>query len=94
MPRSLHEILRPSSVERRSLGRTSINRDALMFLSGQAGVHACCVRDVTNLGAGIRLNGLKMVPLDFDLSFDNFHTIRKCRLIWRESDFMGARLIT
>ena len=94
MPKSLHEILRPSSVERRSLGRTSINRDALMCLSGQAGVHACCVRDVTNFGAGIRLNGLKMVPLDFDLSFDNFRTIRKCRLIWRESDFMGARLIT
>jgi hypothetical protein len=94
MPSSLHEILRRNRVERRALGRTSINRDALMFLSGQARVHACCVRDVTNLGAGIRLNGLKIVPLDFDLSFDGFRTIRKCRLIWRESDFMGARLIT
>jgi len=94
MPSSLHEILQRNSGERRSLGRTSINRNALMFLSGQASVHACCVRDVTNLGAGIRLNGLKIVPLDFDLSFDNFRTIRKCRLIWRESDFMGVRLIT
>jgi hypothetical protein len=25
------------------------------------------------------------VPMDFDLSFDNFRTIRKCRMIWREA---------
>jgi hypothetical protein len=61
-----------------------------MCLSGQAGVHACCVRDVTTFGAGIRLNGLKMVPLDFDISFDNFRTIRKCRLIWRGAIYGSA----
>ena len=42
--------------ERRSKGRTVINRGALMFFMGQAGVHSCCVRDVTNDGAGIQLN--------------------------------------
>ena len=25
----------------------------------------------------------------FDLTFDNFRTIRRCRLIWREGDFLG-----
>jgi hypothetical protein len=94
MPSSLPEILRRNRGERRSIGRTSVNRNALMFLSSQAGVHACCVRDVTNLGAGIRLAGLKILPLDFDLSFDNFRTMRKCRLIWREDDLIGVRLIT
>jgi hypothetical protein len=24
------------------------------------------------------------------LSFDNFHTIRECRVIWRQGDFVGV----
>ena len=58
-------------LERRSKGRTVINRGALMFFVGHAGVHSCCVRDVTNDGAGIRLNGLNIVPSGFGISFDN-----------------------
>jgi hypothetical protein len=89
---TLYEILRQGPVERRAIGRTIINRHALLFFAGQSGVHGCCVRDVTNLGAGIRLNGLNMVPLDFDVSFDNFRSVRRCRLIWRDGDFVGVAL--
>ena len=94
MPSSLHESLRQNSCERRSIGRTFINRSALIFFDGQAGVVSCCVRDATNSGVGIRLNNLRILPLDFDLSFDNFRTVRKCRMIWREGDFVGGRLLT
>lgn len=80
------EILQHRHIERRSVGRTLINRN-LAFFTGQAGF--CSVRDATRSGAGIRLNGLHIIPLDFDLSFDNFRTIRKCRLIWRNGDFVG-----
>ncbi len=45
-----------------------------MFFTGRAALFPCCVRDVTNLGAGIRLEGLNILPLEFDLSFDNFLT--------------------
>lgn len=76
--------------ERRAKGRTVINRDVLMFFFGRDCVHACCVRDVTNDGAAIRLNGLNIVPSDFGISFDNFRTMRRCRLVWREGDFLGA----
>jgi hypothetical protein len=31
-----------------------------------------------------------LLPLDFELSFDNFHTIRECRVIWRQGDFVGV----
>jgi hypothetical protein len=87
----LQELLQPRpDVERRAVGRTTINRDVLMYFSGQDGVHACCVRDVTNQGAGLRLNGLTMVPSEFGISFDNFRTMRRCRLIWRDGDFVGA----
>ena len=89
---TLSEILRQGPVERRAVGRTMINRHGLMFFAGQTGVYGCCVRDVTHQGAGIRLDGLNVVPLDFDLSFDNFHTVRRCKLIWRDGDFVGVTL--
>jgi hypothetical protein len=80
--------------EHRSKGRTIINRVALMFFAGQAGVHSCCVRDVTNDGAGIRLSGLNIVPPEFGVSFDNFRTMRLCRLKWRNGDFVGVTFDT
>jgi hypothetical protein len=85
---TLQEI-RPYAEERRSIGRTIINRGVLMHFAGCEGVHACCVRDVTNFGAGIR-NGLNIVPFEFNISFDNFRTIRRCGLIWRDGDFVGV----
>jgi hypothetical protein len=81
---------RETCSDRRTVGRTKIIKGALLFFSDKTGVQACTVRDVTNLGAGMRVQGLKMVPLDFALSFDNFRTVRMCRLIWRQSDFLGV----
>jgi hypothetical protein len=76
--------------ERRSKKRTTINHGALLFFAGHTGVYSCCVRNVTNDGAGIRLAGLNIVPSEFDISFDNFRTMRRCRLIWRDGDFVGV----
>jgi hypothetical protein len=87
---TLQEILQPHAAERRVVGRTLINRSALMHFAGCDGVHGCCVRDVTNLGAGIRLNALNIIPSEFGVSFDNFRTMRPCRLIWRDGDFVGV----
>jgi hypothetical protein len=89
---TLYEILSQGTAERRTIGRTIINRHALLFFAGQSGVHGCSVRDITRQGAGLRLNGLNMVPLDFDFSLDNFHSVRRCRLIWRDGDFVGVAL--
>jgi ribosomal protein S1 len=61
----------------------------LLFFSAQRGVFSCEVRDVTNVGAQIRLNGLNILPPILELSFDNFRTVRKCRLIWRLGDLIG-----
>jgi hypothetical protein len=88
---TLRKMLQPrDDIDRRAAGRTTINRDVSMFFTGQDRVHACCVRDVTNHGAGLRLNGLNIVPSEFGISFDNFRTMRCCRLIWRDGDFVGA----
>jgi hypothetical protein len=77
-------------IERRSVGRTTISRDASLFFMGQESIHACCVRDATNHGAGIRLNDLTILPFNFAISFDNFRTMRHCRLIWRNGAFVGV----
>ena len=76
--------------ERRSVGRTEISKGVLLFFSAQRGVFGCEVCDVTNVGAMIRLNGLRILPPNFELSYDNFRSIRQCRLIWRRGDFVGV----
>jgi DNA-directed RNA polymerase subunit E'/Rpb7 len=75
--------------ERRSVGRTTISKGALLFSSTQRGVFTGVVVDVTNVGAGIRLNGANVLPPKFQLTLDNFRTVRSCRLIWRRDDLVG-----
>ncbi len=93
-PTIIQTILQRRDTERRSVGRTLINRGALLFFRGRDSVLSCCVRDVTNSGAGVRLEALNVLPAEFDLSFDNFRTVRQCRLIWREADFVGVTFET
>lgn len=76
--------------DRRSIGRTSIEKTALLFFNGQPGVRACSAIDATNSGAKIRIHNLPLLPTTFNLTFDNFRTVRRCRLIWRAGDFLGA----
>jgi hypothetical protein len=91
MPTPQEIFQSPRDIERRAVGRTTIYRNVLMFFTGHDRVHPCCVRDASNLGACIRLNGLSIVPSEFGISFDNFRTMHRCRLIWRDGDFVGAR---
>jgi hypothetical protein len=86
---TLREVSQPRrDIERRAVGRTTINRDVLIFFNGN--VHACCVRNITNHSAGLRLNILNIVPSEFGISFDNFRTMRRCRLIWRDGNLVGV----
>jgi hypothetical protein len=73
--------------DRRSVGQTKIAKGALLFFGESSGVYACTVHDVTNSGAGIQSQGLKVIPLEFALSFDNFRSARMCRLVWRQGNF-------
>jgi len=78
-------------VERRAIARTTISKNALLFFEEQRGVFACHVRDIAKGGAGIHLRDLNVLPLNFELTFDNFHNIRRCEIIWRRGDFVGVR---
>ena len=75
-------------IEDPSEGRKS--PEALLFFGESSGIYSCTVHDVTNSGAGIQSQGLKVIPLEFALSFDNFRSARMCRLAWRQGDFFGV----
>jgi hypothetical protein len=75
--------------DRRSIGRTKIGKDALLFFGAQTALRPCTVTDITNAGAGIRTQDPAAIPLNFELSFDKFRTSRNCRLIWRDGDLVG-----
>jgi hypothetical protein len=79
-----------SVIDRRSIDRTLVVKAAQLLFGEEAGAHRCTVRDVTYRGAGIYAPALKVVPLDFALSFVNSRTVRSCRLIWRHGDFLGV----
>lgn len=76
--------------DRRSVERDRVYKGALLLFCGQIGVRSCGVVDVTDVGACLRTQDLVVMPISFELSFDNFLTIRQCRLIWREGDFIGV----
>ena len=91
---TVEQVLKSAGRERRAIGRTRINRSALLYFQGGAGFFPCCVRDATNSGASVRLEQLNVLPVEFDLSFDNLRTVRECRLVWRDADFVGVAFRT
>jgi hypothetical protein len=76
-------------VERRRLQRTKIRHPG-KILGQQEAFHDCVVHNITGLGVCIEL-GLQAEQLSqhLDFSFDNFHTIHTCSIIWREENLAG-----
>ena len=78
-----------SLVERRRLQRTKINHPGKV-LGQQEAVHDCVVHNITGLGVCVEFGfQAEQLPEDLAFSFDNFHTIHACRIIWRESNLAG-----
>jgi hypothetical protein len=76
-------------IERRSSDRAAASEGMLLFFSAQRGIFTCEVCDLNRAGARVKLNGVNVLPPNFNVSFDNFRTVQKCRLIWRRGDFIG-----
>jgi hypothetical protein len=64
--------------------------DGLLFFRGGRELHACVAYNFTETSARIRSDGLRLVPLNFYVTFDNFRTIGRCRLAWRYRDHIGV----
>jgi hypothetical protein len=75
--------------DRRAVCRAGIGRSALLFFKGQPGARGCKVIDISDSGAKLRTHNLSVLPSTFDLTFNNFETIRRCRLVWRDEELLG-----
>ena len=80
--------------ERRASGRITHNRSALLRIAGLRDLFELTVRDVWDRGIGIRLHiDLPLLPVEFEISDNGFRSAQNCRLIWRESGFIGAEFV-
>src|ERR1700731_4381831 len=80
--------------DRRLVDRASFYRGALLSITGRITLQPCSVPDITNKGAGIRHNGIVVIPLSFQISFDESRSAKNCRLIWRDGDFGGVAFLS
>lgn len=46
--------------------------------------------DVSHTRAVVHADGLRLVPIRFFITLDNFLTVGKCRLLWRYRDDIGV----
>ncbi len=76
--------------DRRSADRTRASKPASISFGGQTSERSFDVEvtDLGNGGAGIYTPGKALLPLTFELSFDNLR--RTCRMVWRRGNFFGV----
>jgi hypothetical protein len=77
--------------ERRCVERRWIYQSALLSVPQLKFIDTCRLRDLTEKGAGIRIEKLPLLPIEFELSIDGFLSRKQCQLIWRQGDFVGVR---
>jgi hypothetical protein len=66
-----------------------MSKKVRLFFGAQRGMGESRVCDITNAGARLGLAGRDFYPLNFELSFDNFRTARKCRIVWSRANIAG-----
>jgi len=63
--------------------------DGLLFFGSGQEIRIVAY-DVCRTGALVHADGLGLLPISFYVTFDNFHTVGKCRLAWRYRDDIGV----
>jgi hypothetical protein len=78
-------------VNRRTVQRTRILRNAKILVPQNSPVIHCTVQDITSAGACLTLATTSGLPATFDLTFEHGRTRRFCRVMWRTRDRVGVR---
>jgi hypothetical protein len=63
--------------------------DGLLFFEGDR-VLRIVAYDVSSTSAIVHADGLGLLPIHFYITFDDFLTVGKCRLAWRDRDDIGV----
>ena len=75
--------------ERRVAQRSRVSRDVKIIVSRASSVISCALHDLTNSGACLSVPAAVALPETFELTFDNGHSSRPCRVRWRRGDRLG-----
>ena len=79
--------------ERRSCTRSRVLRGAKLIV-GTTSVLDCTVRDLTCVGARVRIPHALLLPEHMDLTLDQGRTLRACRTAWRTEEESGLQFVT
>lgn len=80
------------AAELRKSARTWMRKKAAIRTRGGSLMH-CTVMDLSRDGACLQIASTLGIEGDVDLSFDNFHSQRSCKVIWRKANRLGVTFI-
>ena len=78
------------SLERRTVQRTRVLRNAKIIVPRRSPVIHCTVLNITSGGACLEVANTFGVPDSFELTFESGRTRRRCRVAWRTADQLGV----
>jgi len=81
-------------VERRQIDRQKNTDGALIFFDQERGVYSCALRDINDVGIGLRLNDPDVIAETFKVTLDNFKNVQSCRMIWSRGRYIGAAFLS
>lgn len=74
--------------DRRRTPRHRVFKGALIAFQGRS--VSCTVRNMSDGGAGLELDGSQTVPPSFTLVLETDRVIRRCEMIWRTERRAGV----
>lgn len=77
-------------IERRKLQRHAVDKRVKIMFADLASAIDGNICNVTSDGACIRFVTTMRIPESFELSFDNFRSVRTCRVVWRNTGRLGV----
>jgi hypothetical protein len=78
-------------LERRSIRRTRVLKNATIILNDRSSFFDCIVRNLTIVGASLLVQSSVGIPESFVLSFDFRRSTRQCRVLWRVENELGVQ---
>ena len=79
--------------DRREITRTRINRNVQIIVSDRLPPIKCLIRNFTTKGAGFSVPTTPQLPTTFIMSFDLWHSIRQCHMVWQNQNEVGVTFV-
>ena len=76
--------------DRRHLDRLKTTNGALIFFDRKRGVFSCALRDINDVGIGLRLDDPDVIAPAFKITTDNFASVQSCQVVWSRGRYIGA----